>query len=59
MSFRSETKMRKVWHREAICGQTRQIISKTKKEAYIETLVFDVAQCECNQKQKSLYMPLY
>ena len=36
-----ETKISKVWHRKGIYGQTRQIISKTKKETYIGTSVFD------------------
>ena len=33
LGSRNEIEIRKTWHREAIYGQTRQIISKTKKEA--------------------------
>ena len=37
-----------IWQKQAIYEQTRQIISKTKKEAYLKTSDFDLYFSQCS-----------
>ena len=54
MALRSETKISKVWHGEAIYGQTLPIISKTKNVTLKETSVFECSHIVLHQKTYEL-----
>ena len=51
LCVRNETKIFKVWRREAIYGQTRQIISKTYREEWKLTSVFGSSHIVLHSKK--------
>ena len=52
--FTAKKKNFQVWQKQAIYGETRQIISKTKIETCLKTLVFDCSHIELHLKKYKL-----